>query len=239
MSHTIRTAPPEAPVRAPRAWWPVLLLSLLTAVYGARYVVLGEAAFVGQLAASFRERPWGVIGHAACGTLALLCGPLQFRHDLRARYRCLHRLLGRVYVAAALGAGATGLFLAAHAFGGTVTHLGFGLLAVLTLTTTAVALARIRGGDVAAHRAWMIRSFALIFAGVTLRVELPLLVAAHGGAFAPAYQWVAWLCWVPNLWWAERYVRRFRRAAGLNVGVARLGARPGVDRTTRRHPAGR
>jgi uncharacterized membrane protein len=199
----------------------MLLLSVLAAAYGARYVALGEAAFVDQLAASFRERPWGVIGHAACGTLALLCGPPQFRRDLRARRRRLHRALGRVYVGAALGAGGTGLFLAAHSFGGAATHLGFGLLAALTLTTTGVAFARIRAGDVAAHRAWMVRSFALIFAGVTLRIELPLLVAAHAGAFAPAYQWVAWLCWVPNLWWAEWYVRRSQRVVPVPRGEIR------------------
>ena len=213
MSDTIRMVPNRAPGGAPRAWWAVLVLSLLVAAYGASYVVRGEAAFVGELAASFRARPWGILSHAAFGTLALLAGPLQFRGDLRARHRRVHRVLGRVYVSAALGTGATGLYMAAFSFGGATTHLGFGLLAVLMLTTTGLAFARIRAGDVAAHREWMVRSFALIFAGVTLRIELPLLIAAYGGAFEPAYQWVAWLSWVPNLAWAEWYVRRSRGVA--------------------------
>jgi hypothetical protein len=53
----------------------------------------------------------------------------------------------------------------------------------------------------------MLRSYALIFAAVTLRIELPLLIMALG-EFTPAYQVVAWLSWVPNLLWAEWYVRR-------------------------------
>jgi uncharacterized membrane protein len=234
MRDTIQSAPDGAPRgapgRAPRAWWAVLLLSLLVAAYGACFVARGEASFPGELAASFRARPWRVFGHAAFGTLALLVGPLQFRRDLLARRRRLHRLLGRVYVGAALGTGATGLLMAPDSAGGPAAHLGFGLLAVLMLATTGVALERIRAGDVAAHRAWMLRGFALMFAGVTLRLELPLLVAAHGGAFEPAYRWVAWLCWVPNLVWAERHVRRSRGAAPLPVPAGRI-----VKLT--RHPA--
>jgi uncharacterized membrane protein len=172
----------------------------------------GEASFRGELAASFRARPWGIFSHAAFGSLALLAGPFQFRRDLRVRRPRVHRLLGRAYVGAALGTGATGLLMALHSSGGPGTHLGFGVLAVLTLTTTWMGLARIRAGDVAAHRAWMLRSFALIFAGVTLRLEQPLLMAAYGGAFAPAYQLVAWLCWLPNLAWAEWHLSRSRNA---------------------------
>ncbi len=55
--------------------------------------------------------------------------------------------------------------------------------------------------------AWMLRSYALIFAGVMLRLELPLLTLAFG-AFPPAYRAVAWLCWVPNLLIALWFTRR-------------------------------
>ena len=223
MSDTLRTAPKRARSRAPRAWWIVLLLSLLIAAYGASFVARGEAAFEGELAASFRARPWGIILHAAFGTLALLAGPLQFRRDLLARHRRLHRAGGRVYVGAALGTGATGLYMALFSFGGLVTHLGFGLLAVLVLTTTGVGFARIRAGNVSAHREWMLRSFALIFAGVALRIELPLIMGGRADAFETAYQWVSWLCWVPNLAWAEWRVRRSRGATAVPVlGAARV-----------------
>ena len=101
--------------------------------------------------------------------------------------------------------------MAGYAYGGAVTKLGFGGLGVALLTTTAMALFEIRRGNVAAHREWIIRSYALMFAAVTLRIELPLLIANLGG-FDPAYRIVAWLCWVPNLLFAEVWVRATRGA---------------------------
>jgi hypothetical protein len=47
---------------------------------------------------------------------------------------------------------------------------------------------------------------------VTLRLWLPILIVAYGGEFLPAYRWVAWLAWVPNLALAEWMIRR-RRAS--------------------------
>ena len=197
------------PARATqRAWWPVAILSLLIAAYGAMFVARGEASFAAELAESFRARPLLIFAHAAFGTLALLTGPFQFRRGLRARRPRLHRVTGRIFVASALGTGVTGLPMSMYSFGGANTHVAFGVLALLTVATTGLGLARILVGDVAGHRAWMLRSFALIFAGVTLRLELPFLIAAFGGDFEPAYQVVAWSSWVPNLAWAEWRVRR-------------------------------
>jgi hypothetical protein len=54
----------------------------------------------------------------------------------------------------------------------------------------------------------MIRSYALTFAAVTLRIWLPLFQNGFGMEFISAYVIIAWLCWVPNLLWAEWYVRQ-------------------------------
>jgi hypothetical protein len=105
--------------------------------------------------------------------------------------------------------------MAPFSFGGLSTHVGFGVLAVLTIWTTGAGLARILAGEVAAHRAWMVRSFALIFAGVMLRLEVPVLMVTFGAAFEPVYRWVAWLCWVPNLAWAEWHARRSRTVVAV------------------------
>lgn len=102
--------------------------------------------------------------------------------------------------------------MSAYSFGGMATHVGFGVLAVLLLWTTMQAYRSARSRAIAAHRRWMLRSYALIFAAVTLRIELPLLIMAFGD-FTPAYQVVSCLSWVPNLVWAEWYVRR-------TVGIA-------------------
>jgi hypothetical protein len=57
----------------------------------------------------------------------------------------------------------------------------------------------------------MIRSFALTFAAVTLRLYL-IPPAIAGVDFVTAYQWIAWLCWVPNLAIAEAWIASRRRA---------------------------
>ncbi|MBS0331794.1 MAG: DUF2306 domain-containing protein, partial [Proteobacteria bacterium] len=59
---------------------------------------------------------------------------------------------------------------------------------------------------------WMVRSFAVIFGAVLLRVYLPAAEAA-GLPFMSAYRAISWLAWVPNLVVAELYLRysSFRR----------------------------
>ena len=186
-------------------WWVLVLLAVPIALYAFAYVIVGEAMYPRELAESFSSRPWGINPHAFFGGTGLLVGGLQFHRSLRRRLR-LHRVLGRVYVVACLVTGLAGLYMAAYSYGGWITHLGFGMLGALLLFTTVVAFLAIRRGDVERHRRWMTRSYALMFAAVTLRLELPLLAATFG--FADGYRVVAWLCWIPNLLVAEALLRR-------------------------------
>lgn len=195
----------------------VTLLALVIAAYAIAYLVFRERIFPPNLKASFSARPWGIYPHAFFGAIALVVGSFQFRRGILARRPRVHRVLGTIYVIAAMGTGAAGLYMSFFAFGGAVTHSGFGALALVLLGTTSLAYLRIRRRDVPAHREWMLRSYALIFAAVTLRIELPLLQALLHG-FAPAYAVVSWLCWVPNLLWAELHVQMTRKAQTPIVG---------------------
>lgn len=143
--------------------------------------------------------------HVLGGTVALVLGPWQFWTRLRNRRPSLHRWLGRVYLVAILVGGATGLYMAALAFGGLPTRIGFAGLAVMWLATGVMAYRRVRRGDYEAHREWMIRNYALTFAAVTLRLWLPLFMLL-GFSFVTAYTAVAWLSWVPNLIAVELYI---------------------------------
>ena len=189
------------------AWWVVLLLAVPIVGYAMAMVVVGAPMYPPNLAASFLARPWGIYPHALFGSLALGLGALQFNRWLLLRHRPIHRALGTVYVVSALFVGVAGLYMSLYSFGGLVTHTGFGALALLLLWTTGRAYAAARAREIAVHRRWMLRSYALIFAAVTLRMELPLLIMAFGD-FTPAYRVVAWLSWVPNILWAEWYTRR-------------------------------
>lgn len=66
----------------------------------------------------------------------------------------------------------------------------------------------IRRGEVAVHRRWMIRAFALTYAAVTLRLWPAVLVPVLGGDFRAAYLIVPFLCWVPNLVVTEMLLRK-------------------------------
>jgi len=70
----------------------------------------------------------------------------------------------------------------------------------------------IRARDVATHRRWMIRNFALTFAAVTLRLRLPASVVA-GVSYEIAYAVIAWLCWLPNLLAAQLVLNQTTRGA--------------------------
>jgi uncharacterized membrane protein len=203
-----------------RSWWLMLMLAMVIAAYATAVVVSGGRMFPPGLADSFRARPWGIYPHALFGSVALALGAFQLRRGILARHRGWHRLMGKIYVVAALTTGAAGFYMAFFSFGGLITHLGFGLLAILTVATTSLAYAAIRRREIGVHREWMIRSYALIFAAVTLRIELPVLTAAFGD-FTPAYRIIAWLCWVPNLLAAELLIRR-RRGPALDREVLSL-----------------
>jgi hypothetical protein len=153
-----------------------------------------------------------LIAHAGGAGLALLLGPLQFLAFIRNRARALHRWIGRTYLVACLVGGVAGGLLAPFTAAGPIAASGFLLLALAWLWVTALgwrAAAIKRNYD--EHKNWMIRSFALTFAAVTLRLYLPAAGMA-GIDFVAAYQWIAWLAWVPNLAVAEAWIASRRRA---------------------------
>ena len=158
-----------------------------------------------QVRANLFANPWLILHMALAGT-ALAVGPLQMLPALRRR-RVLHRWLGRIYVVGCLIGGVAGLTMAFGTTAGPVAAWGFGALAVVWLTTNVQGWRMARARRFDAHRAWMIRSFALTFGAVTLRLYLPLSQIA-GISFADAYTAIAWLAWVPNLIVAEMYLRR-------------------------------
>lgn len=97
-----------------------------------------------------------------------------------------------------------------------IAHVGFGLLACAWLFTTIRGFLRIRSGNDIDHRAWMIRSYSLTFAAVTLRIYIPLSLAV-GIPFEVAYPAIAWLCCVPNIIIAERVF--LRASAPVHMAV--------------------
>lgn len=146
-------------------------------------------------------------GHISFGGLALLVGWSQFIKKLRAKRLNLHRNLGKVYVISALISGLCGVYLGFFATGGIVSSLGFISLGIIWLFTTTRAYIAVKNKDLSLHQGMMIYSYAACFAAVTLRIWLPLLTIIFG-EFLLAYKIVAWLCWVPNMIFAQIWVKK-------------------------------
>jgi uncharacterized membrane protein len=190
-----------------RALWVVMTaLATLVAAYAA--AVLLVPGFGPPFVTLRRTTmPLAVAAHLVGGLVALAVGAWQMNARLRARVIELHRWMGRTYVIAVLIGGLGALRMAVVSLEGWVTHLGFGLLALLWLFTTASGYIAIRSHEEARHRRWMIRSYSLTLAAVTLRIYLPVSLAL-GVPFANAYQAISWLCWAPNIILAEWLLRR-------------------------------
>lgn len=158
-----------------------------------------------DMKANFLAHASGIYTHVFASIVALLLGPLQFSARLRQQQKNLHRWLGRAYLGiGVLMGGLSGLYISQHAFGGSVARFGFAALAVFWLYTGLRAYLAIRRGAIDEHRKWMVRNFSLTFAAVTLRLYLPAAMVA-GIEFTLAYPIIAWLCWVPNVLFAEWY----------------------------------
>lgn len=186
-------------------WAVMTFLALAVACYAAALLALPDFR-PSLVRALIAERPIAAMAHFGGSAFALAIGAFQLNAWLRARFAGGHRWLGRLYMAGVLAGGVSGFLLALQSSAGTVAQAGFALLAVCWLGITFAAYRHIRAGNIAEHRRWMIRSFALTFAAVTLRIYLPVSQIA-GIAFPLAYSAIAWLCWMPNLLVAEFYLR--------------------------------
>jgi hypothetical protein len=194
-------------------WWTGAVFSVVIALVSYRYFVPAIPAPT-QITSNPMAHPWLWV-HAGFAATALIAGPWQFLARVRGRWPRVHRWIGRAYVFACLAGGCAGLLLASGSTAGPIARAGFGLLAVIWMGVNAQGLRLAMTGRYAEHREWMIRSFALTFAAVTLRVQMPL-AQIMGLDPLMAYRAISWLAWVPNLMLAELYVRglpRRRRTA--------------------------
>jgi uncharacterized membrane protein len=184
-------------------WGLAGLLSAGVALFSYRYLA-GIGPMSPAILANLFARPWLDV-HIAGAATALLIGPVQFLPWIRNR-RVVHRRLGRVYVVGCLVGGVGGLIVAFGSTAGPIATAGFGALAVIWIIANVQGWRSARARRFEAHRAWMIRSFALTFAAVTLRLYLPLFPLV-GVSFLDGYRAVSFLAWIPNLIAAELYIR--------------------------------
>ncbi len=201
--------------------WPVILggLCVLVGLISLRAVVLPVAQAMPNMAHYASTLPLALWGHILLGPLALLLVPVQLSTRLRAARPRLHRWLGRTYALCVLGGGLSAVALATRIEASAFAAIGFACLGLVWVGCTAMGVQAALTRRFDAHRRWMLRSAALAFAAVTLRIMMPVLIAGGGMTIAESYQVTAWGCWVPNLIVIELWLRRGAVRAARLVGA--------------------
>jgi predicted membrane protein DUF2306 len=173
------------------------------AIHAMRYDLAPMNIFVGvddAIRGVITRVPVQALTHMLLGPIALLTGPWQFFPNIRAKYPKVHRWNGRVYVTACLISGVGALFTAPYASGGIVASIGFAMLALSWLGTTFAGWRLAVAGNFALHRMLMRFSYALTFAAVTLRLQIPLGFIFLGfTSYREMSVWLAYTCWIPNV----------------------------------------
>lgn len=145
--------------------------------------------------------------HITGGMLSIALGPLQFIKKLRERYLFVHRSIGKIYVFAILVIGApTGLYMAFYANGGAYASFGFILMSILWFYTTWKGLTTVIKGQILQHQQWMIRSYAVTFSAVTLRLWVPFLSRNYLMEIDEIIIITAWISWLFNLIIVESWI---------------------------------
>jgi uncharacterized membrane protein len=202
-------------------WSVMTFLAALVFLMAGRYLTLNPDTYFSEQKAVYLAHTTALLMHIVGAMLAVILGPFQFLPKSRSRrFLNVHRWLGRTYLIGVLVGGLGGLYMARLSYGGLPTHLGFASLGILWLFSGWQAYRHIRRREIEPHREWMIRNYALTFAGVMLRLWMPILVSL-GVEFLAAYTVVAWLCWIPNLLVVEWMIRR-RRAGRQQAVTSKL-----------------
>jgi len=161
----------------------------------------------------FFASPVTVILHIISAGLFSLLGALQFSTGLRRRYPQWHKASGRVVAASGVVSALSGIWM-------TVMYpipaelqgdLLFGvrlLVGTSMLVSIALAVTAVIHRDIARHRAWMIRGYALgLGAGMQVVVLLPSMLIM-GTPSALQRDMLMSLAWLINLIIAEMVIQR-------------------------------
>ena len=143
--------------------------------------------------------------HAMTGATFALLAPFQLHPGLRRDFPTAHRRMGWGLTFAGAALAMTGLFMLVlypHAATGPLraTRLVVG---VLVLTALALSINAARHRQIALHRIWMLRAYALIMgAGTQAVVGLPIFLL-YGQPDPATMDLILALCWPLNLAVAE------------------------------------
>jgi len=176
-----------------------------------------RAADIAWLDRRFAAHPLATWLHILPGGAFLLLAPLQFSSQIRRRHIRIHRWSGRLLLVAAIVMAVPafyfGTLMPYGGLGEAVAIATFGSLFLLAIGQGYIA---IRRRQVARHREWMIRVFALALAISTVRIIMGVLdYALTPAGYSPRWIFVisVWTGWIITLGAAELWIRHTRPRA--------------------------
>lgn len=113
-----------------------------------------------------------VVTHLVTAVLIMFSGGVQLVPQLRSRFPVFHRWNGRLYMLAALGLSAAGVYMTwiRGSVGGLTVHMGSTVDAILIWLCAALALRYAMVRDFRAHRRWALRLFMVVSASWFFRI---------------------------------------------------------------------
>jgi uncharacterized membrane protein len=157
----------------------------------------------------YYAHPYLTLTHIASGFLFMTLGPLQFVAAIRNRWIGFHRWCGRVFYAASLVGVVSALAFVPilPVFGSFSTRVGVVFAGSMFLWALVKGYVCIRRCQIAQHREWMIRTFAIGLGISTFRLLIPfLMMPPLGATFVEAWDTAVWLGFGINIVAAEVWI---------------------------------
>ena len=117
---------------------------------------------------------WAVAMHLASAAVIMLAGAAQLVPQVRSRFPVFHRWNGRIYIMAAVGLSAAGLYMVwiRGSVGDTTQHVASTLNAILIWLFAGLALRYAMARDFKTHRRWALRLFLVVSGSWFYRIGL-------------------------------------------------------------------
>jgi uncharacterized membrane protein len=159
-------------------------------------------------------RPGLTFTHIIPGALFMILAPLQFIPRLRSRYPRFHRWSGRLLVVLGLIIGISALIMSfTSSIGGANETAATSVFAVLFLVSLCKGFYHIRRREIALHREWMIRMFAIGFAIASVRPIVGMFFAFSKLSPHEFFGIAFWLGFTIQLLLAEIWINYTRSAS--------------------------
>jgi len=193
----------------------VVLMAVPVAAGIHRLVQLAAGTAVAPDDARFFAAPIPVVVHIIGASLFCVLGALQFAPAFRRRSPRWHRIAGRILIACGMAAALSGLWMTVFyppaANDGQLLFVirllvGSGMAASLVLGLTAA-----RRRDIASHRAWLSRAYALGMGAGTqalLGIPVTVLFGTPGVSTRTAFMFAGWALNLALVEWGLLQLRR-------------------------------